>query len=252
DGRLNAMTDLRIAIQSLLRTPSFSLISIVTLALGIGANTSMFGLLNNILLRPSPYPDSERVERIYRGTPQNARGYVSPADWLDVKQEMKGYGEIAAYTFVDLSISEPGKPAEMVLGVKGSANLFTTLRTEPRLGRGFAPADEIPGNDRIVVVSERFWRNRLAADPNAIGKTVRVDGEPHVIAGVMSAAIDDWRHLGRVDLYKPLAFDEKQSRDRSSAPLRLVGRRDSHLTKAQGDAIIAGFGDRLAKDHPAQ
>jgi predicted permease len=246
------MTDLRIAFKSLIRTPSFTLISIATLALGIGANTSMFGLLHNILLRPSSYPESHRVERIYRGTPQNARGYVSPADWLDVKQEMKGYGEIAAYTVTDMSLSEPGKPAEMVLGARSSANLFSTLQTEPGLGRVFAPRDEIPGNDRVVVASERFWRNRLGADADVVGKIVRIDGEPHEIVGVMSATIDDWRHLGRVDLYKPLAFDEKQSRDRSGATLRLVGRRDRNLTKPQADAFIANFGNRLAKDHPAQ
>jgi len=103
------MTDLRVAIQSLLRSPGFTLISIVTLALGIGANTSAFSILNAVLLRPLPYPDSPRLDRIFRATEHNKRGAVSPADYLDLRAQMKGYGEIAAYAPTEITVSERGE-----------------------------------------------------------------------------------------------------------------------------------------------
>ena len=106
------MNDLRLTIKSLGRTPGFTLIAIITLGLGIGANTSMFSVLNGYMLRPAPYTDANRLDRIYRATQRDSRGGFSPADYLDLRSEMSGYGEIAAYTTSDMSLAEPGKPAE--------------------------------------------------------------------------------------------------------------------------------------------
>src|SRR4029450_11379687 len=100
------MNDLGHAIKSLVRTPGFTLIAIVTLGLGIGANTSMFSILNGYTMRPAPYPGRELLDRIYRATPQNPRGGFSPADYVDLKAEMSGFGEIAAYTDSNVSLSE--------------------------------------------------------------------------------------------------------------------------------------------------
>ena len=124
---LAVFRDLRFAIKSLRRSPSFTLIAIVTLGLGIGANTSMFSLLDGYMLRPPPYPDSEHIDRIYRTTPRDQHGSASPAEYLDLKSEMGAYGEIAAYGNSDMNLSEPGKPAEMVHGLRISPNLFSTL-----------------------------------------------------------------------------------------------------------------------------
>jgi len=107
-------SSLRLACRSLIRSPGFTLLAIVTLGLGIGANTGMFSVLNSILLKPLPYPASEQLERIDRATPQNPQGRISPADFLDLRREMQAYGEIGAYTLGDSSLSEPGQPAEMV------------------------------------------------------------------------------------------------------------------------------------------
>ena len=104
------MNDLRFAIKSLRRSPGFTLIAILTLGLGIGANTSAFSVLNEVLLRPLPYVDSGQLDFIYRATAQDSRGDVSPADYLDLKSEMNGYGEIAACGSSDMSLSEPGRP----------------------------------------------------------------------------------------------------------------------------------------------
>src|SRR5438445_4667508 len=106
------LSDLRFAIKSLCRSPGFTLIAVITLGLGIGANTSMFSILNEYMLRPAPYPDRDKLDRIYRTTPQDPRGGISPADYLDLKSEVNGYGEIAAYAASDMSLSQPGKPAE--------------------------------------------------------------------------------------------------------------------------------------------
>ena len=245
------MNDLRLAIKSLGRTPGFTLIAIITLGLGIGANTSMFSILNGYMLRPAPYARHEGLDRIYRATRQDSRGGFSPADYLDLKSEMSGYGEIAAYAGSDFSVSEPGKPAEMAVGLRASANLFSTLGATPQLGRSFRPDEEILGNHRVLVISHRYWQNRFGGDPRIVGRTVRVDGEPHEIVGVLPATFSDWRHLSWVDVFRPLAFSEKETRDRNIARMRLVGRRSATVTRAQAEAFIGGFGLRMARDFPA-
>ena len=240
-----------LAIKSLCRSPGFTLIAIVTLGLGIGANTSMFSILNGYLLRPAPYADRDRLDRIYRATRQDSRGGFSPADYLDLKSEMSGYGEIAAYTSSDMSLSEPGKPAEMAQGLRISANLFSTLGTTPQLGRSFRPDEEISGNHRVLIISHRYWENRFGGDDHIIGRTVRVDSEPYEIVGVLPATFSDWRHLSWVDIFRPLGLSEKEIRDRNLTRLRLVGRRSATLPRAQAEAFIASFGRRLARDFPA-
>jgi predicted permease len=243
--------DLRFAVQSLRRSPGFTLIAIITLGLGIGANTSMFSVANAYMLQPAPYADSEHLDRIYRATPRESRGGVSPADYLDLKSEMNGYGEIAAYGGADMSLSEPGKPAEMTSALRVSANLFETLGSTPRLGRSFSSDEETVGNHRVLIISDRYWQNHFGGDPRIIGRIVRVDGEPHEIVGVLPADFSDWRHLVGIDLFRPLGFDEKESRDRGSAWLRVVARRSTTRTRAQAAVFIEDFGRRLAADFPA-
>ncbi len=248
---LAILRDLHFAIKSLRRSPGLVLIAIVTLGLGIGANTSMFSILNGYMLQPAPYPDSDQLDRIYRTTAQNSRGGISPADYLDLKSEMNGYGEIAAYAGFDMSLSEPGQPAETPFALRISANLFSTLGTEPQLGRSFRPDETLLGNHRVLMISHRYWQNRFGGDGHIIGRTVRVDGEPHEIVGVLPSTFSDWRHLGGVDVFRPLGLTEKEIPDRNSTWLRLVGRRSSTLTHAQAEGFIANFGRRLAADFPA-
>ncbi len=251
DGPAALLGDVRFAIKSLGRSPGFTLIAVITLALGVGANTSMFSILNGYMLRPAPYPESDLVDRIYRTTPGNTQGGISPADYLDLKSQTSGYGEIAAYAPSGMSLSEPGQPAETASGLRSSANLLSTLGTEPRLGRDFRPDEEILGNHRVLIISDRYWQTRFGGDAHVVGRTVRVDGEPYEIVGVLPATFDDWRHLGSFDVFRPLGLDAKESRDRSSTWLRLVGRRSRALTRAQAEAFIVGFGRRLARDFPA-
>jgi len=226
------------------------LIAVITLGLGIGANTSAFSILNEAMFRPLPYPDSDRLDCIYRATPRNPRGAVSAGDYLDLISRPSGYQEIAAYGPTDMSLAEPGHPADMVRGVRVSANLFATLGVEPRLGRAFRPEEAVAGNHRVLVSSHRYWQRQFAGDAGIVGRTVRVDGEPHEIVGVLPAAFDDWRHLGWADLFRPLGLGEKETRDRSSDWLHLVGRRPEGLTREQAASFVADFGRRLAEELP--
>lgn len=250
DAPVAILRDLGLAVRSLRRTPGFVLIAVITLGLGIGANTSAFSIINEVLLRPLPYPDSDLLDRIYRAIPQDSRGGFSPADYLDLKSGMNGYGEIAAYAFSDMSLSAPGEPAEIARGLRISANLFSTLGIAPQLGRAFR-AEEVQGDHRVLIISHRSWQNRFGGDVRIIGRTVRVDGEAREIVGVLPDSVNDWRHLGPIDLFRPLGLTEKEMADRSSTWLRLVGRRSRTLSRAQADGFIANFGRRLAAEFPA-
>lgn len=242
--------DLRFAIRLLGRTPGFTLIAIITLGLGIGANTATFSFINEILLRPLPYPDSGQLDRIYRATPQDSRGGFSPADYRDLQLEANGYGEIAAYAPSGMSLSTPGEPAEMASGLRISADLFSVLGIRPELGRALR-ADEVQGNHRVLIISHRCWQNRFGSNAHIVGSAVRMDGEAYEIVGVLPARLNDWRSLGPFDLLRPLGFTEKEATDRNSTSLRLVGRRSNTLTRAQADGFLVNFGRRLAAEFPA-
>jgi putative ABC transport system permease protein len=244
------LQDLRFALRQLIKSPGFTLIAIGTLGLGIGANTSMFSVLNTLMLKPLPYADSASLSSIYRATAQNPDGGVSPADFLDLQGEAARYGEVAGYISATTTLSEPGRPAEMAAGLRVTANFFSTLGTPPQLGRDFRRGEDARGNDRIVILSQRSWQNRFGGRADIIGRTVRVDGEPHEIVGVLPAAFNDWRHLGSIDLFRPLGFDQEQLADRRATTLRVIGRRSPTLSRAEADGVIVNFGARLATDFP--
>jgi predicted permease len=241
---------LHLAARSLLRSPGFTLLCIVTLGLGIGANTAVFSIVNSIILKPLPYPQSEQLQRLDRVTPQNPQGRVSAADYLDLRREMNAYGEIGAYALGDTSLSEPGQPAEVVRALRISANFLSVLRVRPYLGRDFLAGEELPGNDHVVILSDRCWRQRFGAAHDIVGRVIRVDGQPHEVLGVLPPWFNEWRHLGAFDFFRPLALDQEKASDRRATTLRLIGRRRDGLSAAYASAFIANFGTRLAQDFP--
>ena len=238
------------AFRSLVRSPGFTLLAILTLGLGIGANTAMFSLVNSILLKPLPYPQSEQLQRLDRVTPQNPQGRVSAADYLDLRQEMATYGDVGAYALGDTSLSEPGQPAEVVRALRITSNLFSVLRVQPQLGRNFLPKEDVPGNDRVVILSQRCWQQRFGAARDIIGRSIRVDGQPHEVVGVLPGWFNEWRHFGAYDFFRPLALDQQKSSDRRTAFLRLIGRPHDGMSEADAIGFIANFGARLARDFP--
>ena len=244
------LSSLRLAARSLLRSPGFTLLAIVTLGLGIGANTAMFSVINSILLKPLPYPEGAQLDRIDRATAQNPEGRVSPADFIDLQRQMRAYGEIGAYALGDTSLSEPGQPAEMVRALRITSNLLSVLRVQPQLGRDFLPREDLPGNDRVAIISQRCWQQRFGGRHDVIGRVIRIDGEPHEIVGVLPAWFNDWRHLGPFDFFRPLALDQQKSADRRGTIIRPIGRRDDKLSHAEAAGFIANFGARLAADFP--
>src|SRR5256714_6839674 len=176
-------SNLRFAFRSLLRSPGFTFLAIITLGLGIGANTAMFSIVNTVLLKPLPYPQNEQLQRLDRVTPQNPQGRVSPADYLDLQREMQGYGEIGAYALGDTSLSEPGQPAEVVRALRITANLLSVLSVQPQLGRNFHPREDVAGNDHVVILSQRCWQQRFGSARDIIGRVIPIDGQPHDILG---------------------------------------------------------------------
>jgi putative ABC transport system permease protein len=243
--------DLRFALRQLAKSPGFSLLAIVTLGLGIGANTSMFNVFETIMFKPLPYADGAQLDRIYRATAQNPEGGgFSPADFLDLRHAAEEYGEIAAYTAADASLSEPGRPAEMAEAARVTANIFSLLGVQPEFGRVFRAGEDVAGRDRIVILSQRTWQRRFMGSPDVIGRTIRIDGEPHQIVGVLPESFNDWRHLGWVDFFRPLALDGEKAADRGTASLRLIGRRSPARTRVEADEFIAKFGARLASQFP--
>jgi predicted permease len=244
------MNDLRCALRSLARSPGFVAIAILTLGLGIGANTAAFSVVNEVLLRPLPYRDVAALERIYRATPQNGRGGVSPADYLDLRAHAGGYGEVSASAGGDVSLSAPGEPADLAHALRISDNVLSILEVQPALGRGFRPEETVPGNDRVLILSHPFWQERFGGDPGVIGRTVRVDGRPHEVVGVLPQAVNDWRHLGGFDVLRPLALTEEDVHDHASTWIRPLGRRAPAVSREQGAAFMAAFGRRLADERP--
>ncbi len=240
-----------LASRSLARTPGFTLTAIVTLGLGIGANTSMFNLVNGVVIKPLPYPEPDQLDSIYRQTAQNPQGRVSAADFQEFRAATTTYDAVLGYAYDNVSVAEPGHPAEFADALRVSANFFEVLGISPSFGRAFRDEEVTPGHHRVVVLSRRFWQNHFAGRTDVIGREVRINGEPHEIVGVLPESFNDWRHLGWVDVFRPLAFTPTELADRAESLVYPIGRRAPGASPADAAAEVAAFGQRLAQDYPA-
>jgi predicted permease len=250
-GRLldDLMQDIRFAARLLLKERRFTLAAVTVLALGIGANVAVFTMVNTVFLRGLPFPEPDRIVRIWTIS-QDARGSRSrPSEptyerWRD---EARSLSDLAAHTAASLSVSDDVVAPERVSAAYVSANLFRLLGQPPLVGRDFADEDDLRGASPVVVIGHRLWRDRYASDPSVIGRTLRTNGQTATIIGVMPP---DMRFPGKVDLWLPRAQLPRRAGLRSTRLFDVIGRLADEVTLDQARAELATISVGLAEAFP--
>ncbi len=240
--------DLRYGARMLLKKPGFTLIAVITLALGIGANTAIFSVVDAVLLRPLPYPEADRLMTISDSQRGSLSGVlrqtaISPADFAEWRAQQQSFAEMFAYTGAPAHLTG-GKEPVFVLGVTATARIFETLGVTPLLGRGFAPEEEQPGVAKVVIVSHAIWQQHFGADPNIVGSAIRMDGESRTVIGVLPA---DFKFTQPTDVVLPFELNPNQ---RDNAFLRVMARLREGVTREQASAETKLIGERLQRAHP--
>src|SRR5581483_8892343 len=249
------IADLRYALRTTLRTPSFAAAVVAVLALGIGANTAIFGIVNAVLLRPLPYEEPDRLVRIFHVPPQAAfpgmrRFSVSPANFYDWKQQARLFDGMAIYTLRQFTLTGMGAPESVLAGGVG-ADFFDVVRARPALGRLFRPDEDSPDRKRVVVLSDAFWKSHFGGSPQAIGATLRLNGEPYTVVGVRPArfSIASWGVAGR-PIWVPMAYDDKQRAVRDVHDEAVIARLKPNVTVSQAQAEMDVISSRLEREYP--
>jgi putative ABC transport system permease protein len=239
--------DLRYALRQLRNNPGFTVVTILVLALGIGANAAVFSVINAVLLRPLPFPDPGRLVQIWETNASRGRvqDTVSPYNFVDWRKQSSSMAEMAVYEYESLALTTRGAPERKDVALV-SSSFFRIFQTEPQLGRTFSPEDDRPGS-RSVVISYQAWRRHFNSDPNIVGRPITLDGEPFTIIGVMPVGFR-FPALG-TDLWGTPAFDLK-STGRGSHYLYGVGRLRPGVTLAQAQAEISTIAHRLEQQYP--
>ena len=182
-----AVRDARYSVRTLVRNPGFTIVTLLTLALGIGANTAMFSVVEAIVLAPLPFPESDRLVFLWQTRPGVPQLEVSEPNFEDWQRDSRSFQAMSAVVFHSFNLSSPGSP-EHVVGMRVSSEFLATLRVRPVMGRDFTPADNEANAAPAAVVSERLWRERLGGDPRAVGRGLVLDGRTFTVAGVLPAA----------------------------------------------------------------
>jgi putative ABC transport system permease protein len=234
------------AFRTLRRQPTFTVIAVLTLALGIGANTAIFSVIKTVVLNPLPYDEPERIAVLWEVSPEGNQDRVSVPTFEDWRDEVSAFESVAAYRHVDLSFADSGGPRN-VPAVRATPNLFDVLNSQARLGRTFTADESVVGADRVVVVSHGFWTRVLGADGNIIGRSIRLDSLPHVIVGVMPAGFE-FPTATNVDVWVPLAFDPKDlhGATRRARSLMVVARLAPGVPFTTAQAELATLAQRIA------
>ncbi len=242
--------DVRFALRSLRRSPGFTATALLTLALGIGVNASAFSVLNALLLHVPPYPESDALVRLFRSTRDGQGGSHAPANFLDYRAQTTVFEQVAALQRTSINLGELGHPADRVLGLLVTPNYFSLLRVTPMLGRVFTSEEEQPGNNAVVLLTYRTWLQRFGGDPTVIDRTIRIDGAPLTVIGVLPPSFDDPLLWGEIALCRPLALAEKGRADRDNAYLTVIGRLKSGVTVAQAETAMNHLSRQLAETYP--
>jgi putative ABC transport system permease protein len=241
----------------LLRNPAVSAVAVVTLALGIGANTATFSIVNAVMLRPLPYQNPDRLVSLWTNVPEHGRQPITPGNFVDLKNQNTVFENMAAFSSSTVTLTGDGEPVQM-MGANTSAGYFAVVGVEPMIGRLFHPEEYAPGKNQVVILGNAFWRSHYGGDRTIIDKTITLDGRSFTVAGVMPPGIYPlWPTTeGRISFdethqqfWLPMAYNSRWAANRTAHALGVVGRLKAGITFAQAQAEMNTIGARLEQEH---
>ena len=239
--------DLHYALRRLLKNPGFTAVAVLTLALGIGANSAIFSVINAVLLRPLPYPESDRLVGVFHVW-QGEHAVMSPSNFLDVRQQAKTLEDAAAFDPTELTLTGAGNPVRLQ-GSEVSASFFNVLRVRPMLGRTFAPDENEPGKDKVAVLSYGLWQERFGGRPDIVGSSVSIDGTQRTIVGVMPRGFS---YPAEQQLWIPIELTNDIKNARGAWYLRAIARLRPGVSAEQSASEVASLAKPLEKLYPRQ
>ncbi|HLJ40189.1 MAG TPA: ABC transporter permease [Candidatus Acidoferrales bacterium] len=243
--------DLRFAFRMFATNPGFTAVAVLTLALGIGANTAIFSVVYGVLLQPLPYKDASRLVVLNETTPKVGSVSVSYPNFLDWRQQCHAFSQIAAVHDVGFNLAGVTQP-ENISGEAVSPNFFSMIGVKPFLGRDFEASEEKPGTAPVVLLSYELWQSHMGGDRNAIGRTITLDGRSFTIVGVLPPK---FRSLDKTDVMLPIGVwatnnSEVANERGERGDMVVIGRLAPHVTFAQARTEMEGIAARLAKEYP--
>jgi putative ABC transport system permease protein len=241
------LADLRYALRMLVKSPAFSIVAILTLGLAIGANSAIFSVVNAVLLRPLPYPQSEQLVRVFGKQPQLDLAPSSPANFLEWKEENQVFERIGTYVGQGFNLLGGDKP-ERVIGARVSADLLQLLRVQPALGRLFTSDEDQEGRGQVVILSHDFWRSRFGGDANTVRQTITLNDRPYTVVGVMPAGFAF--PSTRTQVWVPVAFNAAERNTRDTNFIDVIARLKPGVSIEQARANMNAVAQSQAERYP--
>ena len=242
------LQDLRFAARGLIKAPGFALAAVITLALGIGANSAVFSVVNALLLRPLPYPNSERLVHVWRTEQADPTRELpfSPPNFTDLRNRCQSFDSFFCYSYVSFTLTGDGAP-DALSGVTASADFGRVIGTPPALGRVFAADEDQPGKNHVAIISDGLWKRRFAANPQVVGQEIQLNGEPYEIIGVMPP---EFRFPNStIEVWTPIALDISKFK-RGTHFLSTLARLKPGVSIAQARAELQNLGEQFTAEFP--
>jgi len=245
------LQDIRYGLRTLAKSTGFAVVAVLTLALGIGANTAIFSYFNAWIIKPLPYPQADRLMVFQSHDKKKGwtrEGLFSTASFLDFQKQSTSFEQTASWTGWNFNLTGDGPPA-LIEGGRVSWNYFDALGVKPMLGRTFTPDEDGPGAEHVAILGQGLWQSRFAGDRNIIGRRITIGGESYTVVGVMAGAFQ-FPLMGLANLWTPLALTDQERADRGSSWFSAFGRLQPGLTPEQAGAESTAIFARLASQFP--
>ena len=253
------MQTLQYAFRMLLKNPVVTLVAVITLALGIGANTAIFSVVNGVLLRPSPYQNADRLVALWENVPEHGRWRVAPANFFDWKKQNTVFEDMSVYGASTMTLTGQGEP-EQLQGARVGSGYFNVIGVVPIRGRAFLPEEYEAGKGQVVILGYSLWQRRFGADENIVGKTITLDGDIYQIVGVMGPGTYPARPTttGQISFdeqaqqyWHPMSFTAGWAAVRTAHVFGVLGRLKPNVSLEQAQAEMNTIGARLEQQYPA-